>query len=80
MAEVPTELAFITVPPIPDNERISSYIRQYDVFVETTTQMLATPRLNERQLLALEGISNICGHRQAAVADSDSRLALPNLA
>ena len=66
MGEVPTELAFTTVPPIADNDRIGSYLRQYDVFVETTTQMLATPRLNERLLLALEGIANIFGHRQAA--------------
>ncbi|HEU4767926.1 MAG TPA: PAS domain S-box protein, partial [Pyrinomonadaceae bacterium] len=73
MAEVPTELAFTTVPPFPDNERVGSYIRQYDVFVETTTQMLATPRLNERLLLALEGISNIFGHRQAAVAIINER-------
>ena len=68
MGEVPTELAFATVPPISDNDRIGSYLRQYDLFVETTTQMLATPRLNERLLLALEGIANIFGHRQAAIA------------
>ncbi len=73
MAEVPTELAFAAVPPIPDNERVGSYLRQYDVFVETTTQMLATPRLNERLLLALEGIANIFGHRQAAVAIINER-------
>ena len=73
MGEVPTELAFATVPPITDNDRIGSYLRQYDVFVETTTQMLATPRLNERLLLALEGISNIFGHRQAAVAIINER-------
>ena len=73
MGEVPTELTFAAVPPITDNDRIGSYLRQYDVFVETTTQMLATPRLNERLLLALEGISNIFGHRQAAVAIINER-------
>lgn len=73
MGEVPTELAFATVPPISDNERIGSYLRQYEVFVETTTQMLATPRVNERLLLALEGIANIFGHRQAAVAIINER-------
>src|SRR5688572_25355384 len=73
MGEVPTELAFPTVPPISDNERIGSYLRQYDVFVETTTQMLATPRVNERLLLALEGIASIFGHRQAAVAIINER-------
>ncbi len=73
MGEVPTEIAFTTVPPISDNDRIGSYLHQYDVFVETTTQMLATPRLNERLLLALEGISNIFGHRQAAVSIINER-------
>ena len=73
MGEVPTELTFTTVPPISDNDRIGSYLRQYDVFVETTTQMLATPRLNERLLLALEGIASIFGHRQTAIAIINER-------
>jgi PAS domain S-box-containing protein len=73
MGEVPTELAFRTEPSIPDSDRVGSYLRQYDVFVETTTQMLATPRLNERLLLALEGIANIFGHRQAAIAIINER-------
>src|SRR5688572_9160528 len=73
MGEVPTELTFAAVPPISDNDRIATYVRQYDVFVETTTQMLATPRLNERLLLALEGIANIFGHRQAAIAIINER-------
>jgi PAS domain S-box-containing protein len=73
MGEVPTEVVFATVPPISDNERIGSYLRQYDLFVETTTQMLATPRLNERLLLALEGITSIFGHRQAAIAIINER-------
>jgi PAS domain S-box-containing protein len=73
MGEVPTELAFPTIPPVIDSDRIGSYLRQYDVFVETTTQMLATPRLNERLLLALEGIASIFGHRQAAVAIINER-------
>lgn len=73
MGEVPTELAVATVPPISDHDRIGSYLRQYDVFVETTTQMLATPRLNERLHLALEGIANIFGHRQAGVAIINER-------
>src|SRR5215213_5379380 len=73
MGEVPTELAFTTVPPVINSDRINSYLRQYDVFVETTTQMLATPRLNERLLLALEGIASIFGHRQAAVGIINER-------
>jgi PAS domain S-box-containing protein len=73
MGEVPIEVVFTTTPPVVDGDRVSSYLRQYDVFVETTTQMLATPRLNERLLLALEGIVNIFGHRQAAVAVINER-------
>lgn len=56
-----------------DSERISPQLRQYDVFIETTTQMLATPRLHERLLLALEAISNSFGHRQAAIAIINER-------
>lgn len=73
MGEVPTELAFRAAPSISDSEQFGSYLRQYDVFVETTTQMLATPRLHERLLLALEGIASIFGHRQAAVAIINER-------
>jgi len=73
MGEVPTEVVFTATLPVVDSDRVGSYLRQYDVFVETTTQMLATPRLNERLLLALEGIVNIFGHRQAAVAVINER-------
>jgi len=68
MGEVPAKLTFRTAPSISDSERISPQLRQYDVFIETTTQMLATPKLHERLLLALEAISNNFGHRQAAIA------------
>jgi PAS domain S-box-containing protein len=68
MGEVPAELSFRAAPSISDSERMSPQLRQYDVFIETTTQMLATPRLHERLLLALEAISNNFGHRQAAIA------------
>src|SRR5256885_4800969 len=72
MGEIPAELAFRTAPSISEYER-DPYLRQYDVFIETTTQMLATPKLNERLLLALEGIANIFGHRQAAIAIINER-------
>jgi len=68
MGEVPAELAFPRAPSISDPEGFSSYLRQYDVFIETTTQMLATPKLHERLLLALEAIANVFGHRQGAIA------------
>jgi PAS domain S-box-containing protein len=48
-------------------------LRQYDAFLETTTQMLATPKLNERLQLALEGVESIFGHRQAAIAIINER-------
>ena len=73
MGEVPTELAFRTPPSIQDPEGFHSYLRQYDVFIETTTQMLATPRLNERLLLALEAIANVFGHPQSAIATVNER-------
>src|ERR1044071_514834 len=73
MGEAPAELTFRTAPSISDSERISPQLRQYDVFIETTTQMLATPKLHERLLLALEAISNNFGHRQAAIAIINER-------
>jgi PAS domain S-box-containing protein len=68
MREVPTELVFPTGPSLPDSEVFNSYLRQYDVFIETTTQMLATPRLQERLLLGLEAIANVFGYQQSAIA------------
>jgi len=73
MGEVPAELAVRTHPSISEPERVSPHLRQYDIFVETTTQMLATPKLNERLQLALEGIASIFGHRQAAIAMINER-------
>jgi PAS domain S-box-containing protein len=73
MGEVPSELAFQTAPSLAESERPSARARQYDVFIETTTQMLATPKLQERLLLALEAISTNFGHRQAAVAIINER-------
>ena len=73
MGEVPTEVAFRTLPSIQDPEGFHSYLRQYDVFIETTTQMLATPKLHERLLLALEAIANVFGHHQSAIATVNER-------
>ena len=73
MGEVPSELSFRTAPSLSEPERPSSRARQYDVFIETTTQMLATPKLQERLLLALEAISTNFGHRQAAIAIINER-------
>ena len=73
MREVSTELVFPTGPSLPDSEGFNSYLRQYDVFIETTTQMLATPRLQERLLLALEAIANVFGYQQSAIAIINER-------
>jgi len=73
MGEIPAELAFQTAPSLSEAERSSPRARQYDVFIETTTQMLATPKLQERLLLALEAISTNFGHRQSAIAIINER-------
>jgi PAS domain S-box-containing protein len=73
MGEVPTEAVISTTPAIPDSEGFDSYLRQYDAFIETTTQMLITPKLNERLQLALEGVTNVLGHPQAAIAIINER-------
>ncbi|HKG59393.1 MAG TPA: ATP-binding protein [Pyrinomonadaceae bacterium] len=66
-------MAFQTAASLSDPERSNGRARQFDVFIETTTQMLATPKLHERLLLALEAISTNFGHRQAAIAIIDER-------
>jgi PAS domain S-box-containing protein len=73
MGESPTELTYRNAPSISDSDRASPRLRQFDVFIETTTQMLATPKLQERLLLALEAIANNFGHRQAAIAIINER-------
>ena len=73
MAEAPTELAIQSGPSIQDPEALNSYLRQYDIFIETTTQMLATPKLHERLLLALEAITNVFGYQQSAIATVNER-------
>src|ERR1051325_11365147 len=73
MGEVPAELTYRGAPSISDSDRISPQLRQYDVFIETTTQMLATPKLQERLLLALEAIANNFGRRQAAIGIINER-------
>ncbi|HJU56662.1 MAG TPA: ATP-binding protein [Pyrinomonadaceae bacterium] len=73
MAQVPTELPSPAVPAISEAEAPDSRLRQYEVLSETTTQMLATPTLDERLLLALEAVSTSLGHAQAAIAIVEER-------
>src|ERR1043165_6481823 len=73
MGESSAEIGLQTAPSLSDPERVPPHLRQYDVFIETTTQMLATPKLHERLLLALEAIATNFGHRQAAIAMINER-------
>ena len=73
MGEVPTEVAVSTAPTILDPEGFNLYLRQYDAFLEVTTQMLVTPKLHERLQLALEALTNIFGYKQAAIAIINER-------
>ena len=66
MGESPTELTFRAAPSIGEPSRLKQ--RPFDVFIETTTQMLATPRLQERLILALEAIVHSFGCQQALIA------------
>src|SRR5687768_5969165 len=71
MGEVPSELALNAGASFAERRRLSQ--RHFDVFIETTTQMLATPLLQERLLLALEAIVHNFGCRQAAIAIVNER-------
>jgi PAS domain S-box-containing protein len=73
MGEVPTEVVVSTAPTILDPEGFDLYLRQYDAFLEVTTQMLVTPKLHERLQLALEALTNIFGYKQAAIAIINER-------
>jgi PAS domain S-box-containing protein len=71
MGEIPSEIALQAAPSLAEQARLRQ--RHFDVFIETTTQMLATPRLQERLLLALEAIIHNFGCRQAAIATINER-------
>jgi PAS domain S-box-containing protein len=74
MGEVPSELALrATSSTTSIGESSPLRPRPFDVFIETTTQMLATPRLQERLLLALEAIVHSFGCQQAAIAIINER-------
>jgi PAS domain S-box-containing protein len=71
MGESPSELTLQASSSIAESGAVS--LRHFDVFIETTTQMLATPRLHERLLLALEAIVHNFGCQQAAIAIINER-------
>jgi len=68
MGEAPSELGLQSIA-----ESGPVTLRHFDVFIEVTTQMLATPRLHERLLLALEAIVHNFGCPQAAIAIINER-------
>ena len=68
MGEAPSELGLRSIA-----ESGPVTLRHFDVFIEVTTQMLATPRLHERLLLALEAIVHNFGCPQAAIAIINER-------
>ncbi|HKC64936.1 MAG TPA: GAF domain-containing protein, partial [Pyrinomonadaceae bacterium] len=73
MSQVPAELSTPVVTAIPEAEDIDLRLRLFDVFTEATTQMLATTKLHERLLLALEAIIAGFGYGQAAIAMMNER-------
>src|SRR5436305_7990411 len=74
MSQVPTELSPPVAPVLSDAEAVDPrLLRQFDIFAEATTQMLATTKLHERLLLALEAIVAGLGYPQAAVAMINER-------
>jgi PAS domain S-box-containing protein len=73
MANVPAQFTPPHLPPPAEDDALDLRLRQYDLFMETTTQMLATPRLQERLLLAAEAIVSGLGYSQAAIAMVDER-------
>src|SRR5690349_3896062 len=73
MGEVPLEIALQASRSMGEPNRVE--LRHFDVFIETTTQMLATPRLQERLLLALEAILHNFGCQKAAIAIVYERVA-----
>jgi PAS domain S-box-containing protein len=74
MSQVPTELSPPVAPVLSDAEAADPrLLRQFDIFTEATTQMLATTKLHERLLLALEAIVTGFGYPQAAVAMINER-------
>ncbi|MDT7605223.1 MAG: hypothetical protein QOF61_3220 [Acidobacteriota bacterium] len=73
MGNVPAQLAPPHLPHLAEDDALDLRLRQYDFFMETTTQMLATSRLQERLLLAAEAIVSGLGYRQSAIAMLDER-------
>src|SRR5437764_8249346 len=70
------ELASPPTATISETDLSHPRLRQYDLLLDTTAQMLATPKLHERFLLARETITTGLGYPQAAIALADERQAV----
>lgn len=58
-----------------EGAQVNLRFRQYNLLIDLTTQMLATPKLEERLLLSLEAITSGSGYAKAAIALIDERSA-----
>src|ERR1051325_3280974 len=75
MSHAPTELAQLAPTGVAGDGAADARARQYELLLDTTTQMLVTAKLHERLLLALEAITTGLGYPQAAIALVDERKA-----
>src|SRR5437763_7973661 len=73
MSHAPTELARLAPTDVAGDGAADARTRQYELLLDTTTQMLVTAKLHERLLLALEAITTGLGYPQAAIALVDER-------
>ncbi len=73
MQHRPTEPALLAPGSLQEEPASEWRLRQYDTVFDLTTQMLATDKVDERLLLALEAVTAGLGYTQAAVALIDER-------
>jgi PAS domain S-box len=70
-----TEAALVIPQTIREESVTERLLHQYEIIFELTTQMLATHKVSERILLALEAVTTGLGFRQAAIALIDEKSA-----
>jgi nitrogen-specific signal transduction histidine kinase len=73
MHHQPTEPALIVPRPLQEESVNQRRLRQFEGVFDLTTQMLATPNVDERLLLSLEAVTSGLGYDQAAIALIDER-------
>ncbi len=73
MSHSPTEVTSVASPALAGESGASGRVRQYELLLDATTQMLVTADLHERLLLALEAVTTGLGYPQAAIALVDER-------